>query len=208
LPCCPPKKTGVFFANTLTEGLNTNILAYQYFYNGGGVAVGDLNNDGLPDLYFTANMAPNRLYLNKGDMQLADVTAASGAGGREGPWKTGVTLADVNGDGRLDVYVCYSGKMIPEKRANQLFINEGADGSGMPRFTEQAARYGLASRATSTQAIFLTTTATATSMRCCSTTTPSRCPSSTRPPRPPCWPGPTRRVGCACSATTATASAT
>ncbi len=72
---------------------------YEYFYNGGGVAVGDINGDGLQDLYFTANMAPNRLYLNKGNMQFTDITAAAGVAGREGPWKTGVTMADVNGDG-------------------------------------------------------------------------------------------------------------
>ncbi len=150
----PPERTGIAFANTLTEGPNTNVLMYEYFYNGGGVAAGDLNGDGLDDLYFTANMAPNRLYLNKGNLQFADISEASGAAGREGPWKTGVTFADVNGDGRLDVYLCYSGNLRPEKRTNQLFINEGPDAAGVPHFTEQARPYGLDSPANTTSATF------------------------------------------------------
>src|SRR5690606_18489119 len=103
-----PDHTNIHFANTLTEGLNTNVLMYEYFYNGGGVATGDVNNDGLDDIYFTSNMETNRLYLNKGDMQFDDITEVVGVGGRKGPWKTGVTMADVNGDGLLDIYVCYS----------------------------------------------------------------------------------------------------
>ncbi len=144
-----PDKTNVYFQNTITEGLNTNVLMYEYFYNGGGVAVGDINNDGLDDIYFTSNMASNRLYLNKGNMQFQDITAAAGVSGREGPWKTGTTMADVNGDGFLDIYVCYSGNLPPEKRANQLFINQGNN-----TFVEKAAEYGLNSFGTSTQATF------------------------------------------------------
>ncbi|GAB3534094.1 VCBS repeat-containing protein [Pontibacter brevis] len=150
----PASKTGVSFANNLTEGLNTNVLMYEYFYNGGGVAVGDVNGDGLQDLYFTGNMTPNRLYLNKGNMQFEDVTTGAGVAGREGPWTTGVTMADVNGDGLMDIYVCYSGKLRPEKRENQLFINNGPDASGVPQFSEQAAQYGLASSSNSTHAVF------------------------------------------------------
>ncbi len=149
-----PEQTGVHFNNALTEGLNTNILMYEYFYNGGGVAVGDVNDDGLEDLYFTGNMTDNKLYLNKGNMQFEDVTAAAGVAGRLGPWKTGVTMADVNGDGKLDIYVCYSGKLRGEKRANQLFINQGKDQNNIPRFAEQAQQYGLADSAYSTQAYF------------------------------------------------------
>lgn len=154
----PTEQTHVDFANTLNEGLNTNVLMYEYFYNGGGVAVGDLNNDGLDDIYFIGNMVPNRLYLNrspgKGTIQFEDITFSAGVSGREGPWKTGVTMADVNGDGRLDLYVCHSGSLRPEKRVHELFINDGPDAKGIPHFTEQAAKYGLDSPATSTQAVF------------------------------------------------------
>ncbi|TDB65957.1 VCBS repeat-containing protein [Arundinibacter roseus] len=149
-----PEQTAVTFENTLTENLNGNVLMYEYFYNGGGVAVGDVNNDGLDDLYFSGNMVSNRLYINKGNMQFEDVTAQASVAGRDSSWKTGVTMADVNGDGKLDLYVCYSGNFSPQKRRNELYINEGVDEKGMPRFTEQAAAFGLASEATSTQATF------------------------------------------------------
>jgi hypothetical protein len=149
-----PEQTHMDFSNTLTEGLNTNVLMYEYFYNGGGVATGDLNGDGLPDVYFTGNMTDNKLYLNKGHMQFTDITAIADVAGRPGPWKTGVTMADVNGDGKLDMYVCYSGNVRAEKRENQLFINEGNDKDGIPHFTEQAQQYGLADAGYSTQAVF------------------------------------------------------
>src|SRR5687768_274243 len=103
----PASSTKIDFQNTLTEGLNTNILMYEYFYNGGGVAVGDINGDDLQDIYFTGNMVENRLYLNKGSMKFEDITQQAGVTGRAGPWKTGVTMADVNGDGKTDIYVCY-----------------------------------------------------------------------------------------------------
>ncbi|PHN01513.1 VCBS repeat-containing protein [Flavilitoribacter nigricans] len=149
-----PQETRVDFQNTLDEGLNTNILMYEYFYNGGGVAAGDLNGDSLIDLYFTSNMANNKLYINQGNMQFRDVTAISGASGIPGPWKTGVTMADVNGDNRLDIYISYSGALPNEKRQNQLFINQGVGTNGTPLFREMAEAYGLASAGYSNQAYF------------------------------------------------------
>jgi hypothetical protein len=149
-----PDKTKIDFTNTLTEGLNTNVLMYEYFYNGGGVAVGDLNGDGLEDIYFTANMTANKLYINKGGMIFEDITSIAGVGGREKPWKTGVTMADVNGDGKLDIYVCYSGSVAPESLKNQLFVNTGNNADGIPQFQEMAEQYGLADPSTSTQAAF------------------------------------------------------
>jgi hypothetical protein len=149
-----PEQTGVDFTNQLTEKPNINVLRYEYFYNGGGVAVGDVNKDGLDDLYFTGNMTPNALYLNKGNMAFEKVTDAAGVAGRPGPWKTGVTMADVNGDGNLDIYVCYSGKLRGEKRKNQLFINKGNNGGGIPLFSDEAEQFGLADSSYSTQAVF------------------------------------------------------
>jgi hypothetical protein len=149
-----PDDSGIDFQNVIEEGLNTNVLMYEYFYNGGGVAVGDVNNDGLDDLYFTSNMQSNKLYLNKGDLKFQDITLSAGVSGREGPWKTGTTMVDINGDGWLDIYVCYSGNLSPEKRANQLFVNQGVSPSGEVTFLDMAAVYGLNSFGTSTQASF------------------------------------------------------
>jgi hypothetical protein len=150
----PAEQTHIDFSNTLTEGLNANVMTYEYLYNGGGVAIADVNGDGLQDIYFTGNMTDNKLYLNKGKMQFEDITSAAGVAGRPGPWKTGVTMVDINGDGKQDMYVCYSGKLPGPKRMNQLFINEGNDATGIPHFTEQAQQYGLADSAYSTQAVF------------------------------------------------------
>lgn len=149
-----PDKTNIDFQNVINEGLNTNVLMYEYFYNGGGVAVGDVNGDGLEDLYFTSNMQQNKLYLNKGTMQFQDITTKAGVAGREGPWKTGTTMVDINADGKLDIYVCHSGNLQSEKKANELFINQGNDANGIPTFVEQAAKFGLDSPASSTNAYF------------------------------------------------------
>jgi hypothetical protein len=150
-----PEETGVGFQNILNEGLNTNILMYEYFYNGGGVASGDFNGDGNIDLYFTSNMSENKFYLNQGSWKFEDITEISGASGRSGPWKTGVNTVDINADGKLDIYLCYSGAMPAEKRANQLFINQGNDAKGIPTFIEKAEEYGLASQGFSNQSYFL-----------------------------------------------------
>ncbi|HMB63178.1 MAG TPA: VCBS repeat-containing protein, partial [Eudoraea sp.] len=150
-----PEMTNIHFQNKLSEGLNANVLMYEYLYNGGGVAAGDFNGDDLIDLYFTSNMGDNSFYLNQGNMKFREVSAPSGVSGRAGPWKTGITAADVNGDGLLDLYLCYSGALPPEKRKNQLFINMGNDKNNIPVFEEKAGAYGLDSPAFSNQAYFL-----------------------------------------------------
>jgi len=150
----PAGQTHVDFNNTIVENKIANIISYQYFYNGGGVATGDLNNDGLDDIYFSGNMTRAKLYLNKGNMQFEDITAVAGITEIDLSWKTGVTFADVNGDGKLDIYQCYSGGLPAKNRQNTLFINQGNDASGVPLFKEEAAKYGLNDDAYSTQAVF------------------------------------------------------
>jgi hypothetical protein len=116
-----PDETGIGFSNEIKEGLNTNILMYEYFYNGAGVAAADFNSDGLVDLYFSSNMGNNKIYLNKGKMKCEDITELSGAGGRPGPWKTGVNTVDINADGKLDIYLCYSGAIASAKKSEPAF---------------------------------------------------------------------------------------
>lgn len=130
-------ETGIAFANRIEEREGFNVLEYEYFYNGGGVAAGDVNGDGLPDLYFTANIDQDRLYLNRGGLAFEDVTEQAGLASESG-WTTGVTMGDVNGDGHLDIYVCKSGRVSTDRRRNALYVNNG-NGT----FTERAAEYGL-----------------------------------------------------------------
>lgn len=144
----PPKQTRIDFNNEINETGAQNVLAYEYLYNGGGVAIADINNDGLADIFFTGNMVPNKLYLNLGGCRFKDITRQAGVAGRKG-WKTGVTVADVNADGLADFYVCYSGRGEAAARKNQLFINKGN-----LSFADEAKNYGLDDEGCSTQAIF------------------------------------------------------
>ena len=145
-------ETGVDFNNKLEESADFNVLEYGYFYNGGGVAAGDFNNDGLVDLYFTGNLSPNKMYLNQGDFKFEDVTDAAGVAAADG-WNTGVSLVDINSDGWLDIYVCRSAAKNAQLRRNLLFINESKSKKEV-KFTEQAAQYGLDDDSYSSQAAF------------------------------------------------------
>ena len=133
----PPKQSGVDFINQVTATDELNILDYLYFYNGGGVSIGDINNDGLPDIYLTANQLKNKLYLNKGNLQFEDITTTAGVAGNS-TWNTGTVMADVNNDGFLDIYVCTVVGINGFDGHNELFINNGDN-----TFSEQSAKYGL-----------------------------------------------------------------
>jgi hypothetical protein len=149
-------ETHINFTNTVTDDKDFNVFNYRNFYHGGGVAIGDVNNDGLSDVLLIANMGENKLYLNRSDegkLQFEDVTAKAAVGGKRA-WSTGATFADVNGDGRLDLYVCNAGIRPGDDRANELFINNGNDANGIPTFTERGAEYGLNDRGYSTHAAF------------------------------------------------------
>jgi hypothetical protein len=148
----PSSYTGVTFENRLTDTRDLNVFTYRNYYNGGGVAIGDLSGDGLPEIVLTSNEGGPKLYLNLGHFQFRDVTKDAGLA-EAGRWTTGVTLADVNGDGKLDIYVCHAGLKSGPLRANTLYINQGMTG-GIPRFKEMAAQYGLADTGYSTQAAF------------------------------------------------------
>ncbi len=149
-----PSASGVTFSNSIKEDYSYNILTFEYLYNGGGVAVGDINNDGLPDLYFSGTFVSNKLYLNKGDFKFEDITDQAGVGAKDG-FKTGVTMADVNNDGWLDIFVCRTSKADNGKKDNRLFINnKNPDGSGRVTFSEQAKQFGLNDNSNSNHANF------------------------------------------------------
>ncbi len=143
-----PVQSGVNFSNRIIETSAVNLLAYGYLYNGGGVAVGDINNDGLLDLYFSGNMVPNKLYLNLGNFKFKDITASAGVDAGLG-FKTGVTMVDINGDGLMDIYVCKSALEDPELRRNLLYIN-----NGNLTFTNKAKEFGVDDESFTTQAYF------------------------------------------------------
>lgn len=142
-------ETGVSFQNTITESDELNILDYLYFYNGGGVAIGDINDDGLPDVFLSGNQVKNRLYLNEGNLKFKDISATAGISG-ESSWNTGAVMGDVNGDGLLDIYVCAVVGINGFYGQNELFINNGDN-----TFTESAAQYGLDFDTYSSSAAFL-----------------------------------------------------
>ena len=142
------KETGIDFNNKVQNQKNFNIFKYRNFYNGGGVAIGDINNDGLPDIYLTANMEGNKLFLNKGDFKFEDISESAGVIGNK-PWSTGVAMADINQDGLLDIYVSNAGNMKGDNHDNDLYINNGD-----LTFTEQAKEFNLADTGFSTHASF------------------------------------------------------
>jgi len=144
------QNTGIHFVNKVVNTDSANILNYRNFYNGGGVAIGDINNDGLPDIFLTSNMGANKLYLNEGNWHFRDISEMAGFNPGKRQWSTGVVMADVNGDGWLDIYVCNAGHMENGAlRQNQLFINDHHLG-----FRDSAQKYGLADSGYTTQASF------------------------------------------------------
>ena len=142
------EKTGIDFTNQVEDGKKENSFLFRNFYNGGGVAIGDINNDGLADVFLTSNTAANKLYLNKGNFQFEDISVKAGIIADD-IWNTGVVMADINADGWLDIYVCSSGHMPTGNRLNKLYINN-RNGS----FTEEAKKYGLDIKAYTTQVSF------------------------------------------------------
>ncbi|MEP7107333.1 MAG: CRTAC1 family protein, partial [Ferruginibacter sp.] len=149
-----PENTGIDFDNKLTESLTRNGLFYEYYYNGAGLAVADLNNDGLQDIFFLSNLYPNRLYLNQGNLKFRDVSKVSGIADHSG-FPTGVTTVDINCDGWMDIYISNSGKYTDnELRKNKLWINQGETDTGIPAFKEESSKYALDISTCSTQSVF------------------------------------------------------
>ena len=147
------RKTGIDFNNRIVSDDFFNVLAYEYFYNGGGLGVGDFNRDGLPDLYFAGNLVDNTMYLNRGDFRFEDITETAGVAA-SGSWCTGVAVVDINADGWDDIYVCLTTLSAASSSRNLLFVNQGLDENGYPVFREQAAAYGLDDDGSSMHAAF------------------------------------------------------
>ncbi|RYF67586.1 MAG: CRTAC1 family protein, partial [Cytophagaceae bacterium] len=148
----PAEETGITFANRITDSDSMSILDVEYFYNGGGVALGDFNNDSLPDVFFTGNMVANRLFLNKGNLKFDDITQTAGVTGN-GKWCSGTSLVDINNDGWLDIYVSATLSKSDKQRENLLYVNQGIRG-GKPVFKEMAQEYGIADNSHTTHAAF------------------------------------------------------
>jgi hypothetical protein len=146
-------ESGIHFNNRIQENDSVNVLDFENVYNGGGVGVGDFNNDGLPDLYFSGNLVSNKLYLNKGKFAFQDITEIAGVNGA-GKWCRGVSVIDINNDGLQDIYVCATLLKNPKLREHLLYVNQGNDKDGIPHFTEMAKEYGLADTSHGTMAAF------------------------------------------------------
>ncbi|TLV01091.1 VCBS repeat-containing protein [Dyadobacter luticola] len=146
-------ETGIQFSNRIAENDTMNILAFEYVYNGGGVALGDFNNDSLPDVYFAGNTVDNKLYLNKGDFKFEDVTEKAQVAGKD-KWAMGVALVDINNDNLLDIYVCSSVRKVAAQRENLLYVNQGVGADNVPVFKEMGKEYGIADTTHTTNAAF------------------------------------------------------
>jgi hypothetical protein len=147
-------ETGVDFSNELDVNIDLNILGYMYYYNVGGLAISDLNNDGWNDLIFSSNMEEEKVYLNLGDLKFKDISSEAGIDGGENSWTNGVALADVNGDGLLDIYLSQVGSYRHLDCTNKLYICQGLSKDGIPSYKEEANKYGLDFKGFSTQAGF------------------------------------------------------
>ncbi|MDO6429014.1 VCBS repeat-containing protein [Flavitalea sp. BT771] len=149
----PSSHSGIHFNNVITETDSINPMDVVNIYNGGGVGIGDFNNDGLQDIYFGGNQVPGKLYLNKGNFSFEDITDKAGVGGM-GRWARGISVVDINNDGLMDIYICNTIYKDPQRRRNILYVNQGMDKEGVPHFKDMAAAYGLDMHGQSTMASF------------------------------------------------------
>src|SRR5689334_13258960 len=145
--------SGLHFNNTITENDSINPLDVVNIYNGGGVGIGDFNNDGKQDIYLTGNMVSSKLYLNKGNFEFEDITSEAGVDGM-GRWARGVAVVDINNDGLEDIYICNTVYKDSLRRRNILYVNQGIDKDGIPHFKDIASDYGLDANLQSTMAYF------------------------------------------------------
>ncbi|AEI48853.1 VCBS repeat-containing protein [Runella slithyformis] len=149
----PVSDSGIDFSNRIRENDTLNILDFEYIYNGGGVGIADMNGDSLPDVLFSGNQADSRIYLNRGNMKFEDISKKAGISNL-GRWCSGISLVDINADGRMDIYLTSTAKKAATQRANLLFVNQGNSAEGIPTFKEMAQEYGLADNGYSMNAAF------------------------------------------------------